>query len=146
MRQQNDIWRLAAGFLRRQGFGIAILACAAIAFAFPQCFRTWGGVKLMSLVVPAIQIIMFGMGTTLSPGDFARVAKRPWAVATGVFLQFIVMPVVGFLLAKTFGFSGELAAQCGFKDRCEPGLVFLSLNLGDDFSALVVRAAELSAL
>jgi len=100
------------GFLRRQAFGIAILASAGVAFAFPSAFDTWGGVKLLSLVVPAIQIIMFGMGTTLSPDDFLRVAKRPWAVATGVVLQFLVMPVVGFSLAKSFGFSGELAAGC----------------------------------
>ena len=99
-------------FLKGQLFGVAILACAAVAFAFPSAFKEWGGVKLMSLVVPAIQMIMFGMGTTLAPADFLRVAKRPWAVATGVCLQFIVMPVVGFLLAKSFGFSGELAAGC----------------------------------
>ena len=100
------------GFLRRQSFGIAILACAAVAFAFPSAFTEWGGVKLTSLVVPAIQVIMFGMGTTLSLADFMRVAKRPWAVATGVALQFLVMPLVGFLIAKSFGFSGELAAGC----------------------------------
>ena len=99
-------------FLRRQAFGIAILACAAVAFAFPSAFTEWGGVKLTSLVVPAIQLIMFGMGTTLSLADFMRVAKRPWAVATGVVLQFLVMPLVGFALAKSFGFSGELAAGC----------------------------------
>ena len=99
-------------FLRRQAFGIAVLACAAVAFAFPSAFKEWGGVKLMSLVVPAIQIIMFGMGTTLSAADFLRVGKRPWAVAVGVFLQFLVMPFMGFLLAKGFGFSGELAAGC----------------------------------
>ena len=99
-------------FLRRQAFGLAILACAAVSFAFPAAFKEWGGVKLMSLVVPAIQVIMFGMGTTLSAADFLRVAKRPWAVATGVFLQFLVMPLVGFLLAKGLGFSGELAAGC----------------------------------
>ena len=98
--------------LRRQSFGIAVLASAAIAFAFPEAFKEWGVVKLMSLVVPAIQIIMFAMGTTLSLDDFLRVAKRPWAVAIGVFLQFLVMPAVGFLLAKSFGFSGELAAGC----------------------------------
>ena len=98
--------------LRRQAFGLAILACAAIAFSFPSVFTEWGGVKLTSLVVPAIQLIMFGMGTTLSLGDFMRVAKRPWAVATGVFLQFLVMPFVGFFLAKSLGFSGELAAGC----------------------------------
>ena len=99
-------------FLRRQAFGIAVLACAATAFAFPSAFKEWGGVKLMSLVVPAIQIIMFAMGTTLSAADFLRVGKRPWAVAVGVFLQFLVMPFMGFLLAKGFGFSGELAAGC----------------------------------
>ena len=97
---------------RRQAFGLAILACAAVAFAFPAAFTEWGGVKLMSLVVPAIQLIMFGMGTTLSLSDFLRVAQRPWAVATGVVLQFLVMPLVGFLLAKVLGFSGELAAGC----------------------------------
>ena len=98
--------------LRRQAFGLAVLACAAIAFSFPEAFAEWGGVKLTSLVVPAIQFIMFGMGTTLSPDDFLRVARRPWAVATGVLLQFLVMPIVGFLLAKSLGFSGELAAGC----------------------------------
>lgn len=99
-------------FFRSQAFGLTILACAALAFSFPAAFTEWGGVKLTSLVVPAIQLIMFGMGTTLSLGDFLRVAKRPWAVATGVFLQFLVMPLVGFLLAKACGFSGELAAGC----------------------------------
>ena len=98
--------------LRRQAFGLAVLACAVIAFSFPEAFTEWGGVKLTSLVVPAIQFIMFGMGTTLSPDDFLRVARRPWAVATGVLLQFLVMPLVGFLLAKALGFSGELAAGC----------------------------------
>ena len=98
--------------IRRQAFGIAVLASAGIAFAFPSAFKEWDGVKLISLVVPAIQLIMFGMGTTLSPDDFLRVAKRPWAVATGVVLQFLMMPLVGFMLAKSFGFSGELAAGC----------------------------------
>ena len=98
--------------IRRQAFGIAVLASAGVAFAFPSAFKEWGGVKLISLVVPAIQLIMFGMGTTLSLDDFLRVAKRPWAVATGVILQFLMMPLVGFLLAKSFGFSGELAAGC----------------------------------
>ena len=102
----------ALDLLRRQAFGAAILASAAVSFAFPSAFDTWCGVKLLPLVVPAIQLIMFGMGTTLSAGDFLRVAKRPWAVATGVALQFLVMPIVGFLLAKAFGFSGELAAGC----------------------------------
>ena len=100
------------GSLRRQAFGIAVLTCAAVAYAFPSAFLKWGDTNLIDLVSPAIQIIMFGMGTTLSAADFLRVGKRPWAVAVGVFLQFLVMPLMGFLLAKSFGFSGELAAGC----------------------------------
>ena len=102
----------AVDVIRANAFGLAILACAAVSFAFPSAFTSWGGVKLTSLVTPAIQVIMFGMGTTLTLADFARVARCPWAVATGVFLQFLVMPLVGFLLALAFGFSGELAAGC----------------------------------
>ena len=98
--------------IRRQAFGLAILACSAVAFAFPSLFTEWFGVKLISMVVPAIQLIMFGMGTTLSLADFLRVARMPWAVAIGVTLQFAVMPLVGLLLAKCCGFSGELAAGC----------------------------------
>ena len=100
------------GILESQSFGIAILACATVSFSFPSAFTSWGGVKLTTLVTPAIQIIMFGMGTTLTPADFVRVVKCPWAVATGVFLQFLIMPIVGFSLAIAFGFSGELAAGC----------------------------------
>ena len=98
--------------IRRQAFGLAVLACAAAALAFPSLFTEWFGVKLISMVVPAIQLIMFGMGTTLSLADFLRVARMPWAVAIGVILQFAVMPLVGLVLAKCCGFSGELAAGC----------------------------------
>lgn len=91
-------------------FAFSILISAAVAFAFPQAFTMWFGVKLMDMVVPAIQLIMFGMGTTLSVQDFVRVARRPAAVAIGVGLQFFVMPLTGFALAKLCRFDGELAA------------------------------------
>ena len=103
---------VVGSFIRSNAFGLAILACAAVSFSFPSAFTEWGGVKLTALVVPAIQVIMFGMGTTLTLGDFIRVAKTPWAVGVGVFLQFLVMPIVGFALARAFGFTGELAAGC----------------------------------
>ena len=107
-----DNMRKFLWFLRNNLFGIAILACAAISFFYPSAFQEWFGIKLLTLISPAIQLIMFGMGTTLSPQDFLRVAKCPWTVAVGVFLQFLVMPLFGFLLAKTLGFDGELAAGC----------------------------------
>ena len=99
-------------FLKSNAFGLAILLCAAVSFAVPSAFDEWCGVKLTKLVVPAIQVIMFGIGTTLTLGDFVRVVKTPWAVGVGVVLQFLVMPFVGFALARAFGFTGELAAGC----------------------------------
>ena len=108
----NSFMCFVFGLFRKQAFGLAILACAAVSFSYPGAFLQWGGVKLTSLVVPAVQLIMLGMGTTVTFGDFIRVVKNPWAVAIGVFLQFLVMPAVGFLMAKMFGFSGEIAAGC----------------------------------
>jgi BASS family bile acid:Na+ symporter len=60
--------------------------------------------------VPLIQIIMFGMGTTLSVADFTRVLAMPWPVVVGIVLQYAVMPFVGFGLATLFGFEPEIAA------------------------------------
>lgn len=97
-------------FLKQQAFGIAILASAMAAYLWPNAFIEWGDVKLMTLVGPIIQLIMFGMGTTLSGQDFLRVAKNPVGVALGVVLQFAIMPIVGLGLAKLCGFTGELAA------------------------------------
>ena len=37
-------------------------------------------------------IIMFGMGMSLTPGDFRNVFKQPKTVAIGTVLQFVIMP------------------------------------------------------
>jgi BASS family bile acid:Na+ symporter len=91
-------------------FSVWIFAGVAAAMFFPHAFLTVGGYKLTNLIVPLIQIIMFGMGTTLSPADFARVLTMPWGTLAGSVLQFGVMPMSGFVLASAFGFQGEVAA------------------------------------
>ena len=100
----------ALAILKGNLFGILILASAVVSFCAPSWFDTWGGVKLTKLIGPAIQLIMFGMGTTLSLRDFLQVVKTPYPVVLGAVLQFAVMPLVGFTLATVFGFDGELAA------------------------------------
>jgi len=91
-------------------FTTAVATCVAAALCFPFLFLTVGGYTLTGLIVPLIQIIMFGMGTTLSLGDFARVLVMPRGVLVGLLLQFGVMPITGYLLATLFGFTGEVAA------------------------------------
>ena len=75
-------------FLRRQLFSELILLGAAAALCWPEAFKTWFGHSLLPFVGPSIQLIMFGMGTTLTARDFEGVVKRPWCVAVGAVLQF----------------------------------------------------------
>lgn len=96
--------------VRRQAFGLTIIACVTLAFVRPTWFLDWGSVHLLDWVGPMIQLIMFGMGTTLGLKDFAQILKAPWAVAIGGVLQFTVKPLVGLAIARVLGFDGELAA------------------------------------
>lgn len=52
---------------------------------------------------------MFGMGLTIKTEDFKVVFTRPKDLCIGFLLQYTVMPVTAFMLAKTFGLSADLA-------------------------------------
>ena len=91
-------------------FTIAIVFAAVIVLVFPQYFLEINGFKLKTLIVPLLQIIMFGMGTTMSLADFRSVVKTPKAVFVGLLCQFTIMPFVGFGVANMFDFDPEVAA------------------------------------
>ncbi len=96
--------------LRGLSFTVIIFAAVALAMYYPWYFRQWGEFKLSSLIIPLIQVIMFGMGTSMSLKDFAGVIKTPKGVMIGIFSQFMIMPVLGFTLANVSGFPPEIAA------------------------------------
>jgi BASS family bile acid:Na+ symporter len=96
--------------LKSYAFTAWVIVFVAASMFWPGAFGTWLGFDLKFLIVPLIQIIMFGMGTTLSLADFTRVLAMPWPVVVGLVLQFTVMPFVGFGLATLFGFEPEVAA------------------------------------
>lgn len=108
--------------LRGFAFTWWVLAFVALSLGYPKAFGTWFGVDLKILIVPLIQIIMFGMGTTLSLADFGRVLRMPWPVLVGIVLQFSVMPTVGYLLASTLGFAPEIAAGIVLIGACPGGV------------------------
>lgn len=91
-------------------FTISIVCCVVIAYFFPEYFITVGNYKLSNLIVPLLQLIMFGMGTTISLQDFVGVVKMPKAVLIGLSLQFLIMPFWGFGITKVFDFPPEIAA------------------------------------
>ncbi|RPI42554.1 MAG: bile acid:sodium symporter family protein, partial [Bacteroidetes bacterium] len=91
-------------------YTIMIFAAVTISMFYPQLFRKWGEFDLQRLIVPLLQIIMFGMGSQMSFRDFAGVVKMPKGVFLGLACQFTIMPTVGFIIANTFGFPPEIAA------------------------------------
>lgn len=108
--------------LKSFAFTAWVFTAVAASMVYPSAFVTWLDVDLRILIVPLIQIIMFGMGTTLSVADFARVFKMPWPVLVGFVLQFSVMPLTGFTLAKAFGFDAEVAAGVVLIGSCPGGV------------------------
>ena len=91
-------------------YSTMIFAAVTTALFYPTNFQTLNGFNLTGLITPLIQLIMFGMGTSMSAKDFIEVAKTPGAVAIGVLAQFIIMPMLGFVLASISGFPPEIAA------------------------------------
>lgn len=95
-----------------KGFSFTVLIFAAVSLSlyYPQTFDQWGNFQLKKLIVPLLQIIMFGMGTAMSFKDFYGVIKMPKGVLVGLVCQFSIMPILGFCLATLFNFPAEIAA------------------------------------
>ncbi|MFC1539514.1 bile acid:sodium symporter family protein [Candidatus Latescibacterota bacterium] len=96
--------------LKGYAFSVWVLASVAASMFYPNSFGEWFGYDLKILIVPLIQIIMFGMGTTLNMKDFARVFKLPWPIFIGLVLQFGIKPIIALGTAMMFGFKGDIAA------------------------------------
>ncbi|HXH99574.1 MAG TPA: bile acid:sodium symporter family protein [Sphingobacteriaceae bacterium] len=100
------------GYESLKGFAYTVMIFAAVTTAlyYPQYFVSIGDFKLTGLITPLIQIIMFGMGTSMSGKDFVAVIKTPKGVLIGIMAQFMIMPSMGYLLASVTNFPPEVAA------------------------------------
>ena len=107
---------LSVGLLVRQlanyRFTLWILIANLAALIAPHWFLTLGGFSLTDswLLLVLVQLIMFGMGTQMSVRDFLNVARMPYGVVVGLFSQLLIMPLLGFTLARTFAFPPEIGA------------------------------------
>lgn len=94
-----------------------------------------------------LMIVMFGMGLTTKLSDFAIVFKRPGDVIIGCASQFIVMPLLAFLLAKAFNLNDELLVGVILVGTCPGGTssnVITYLSQGD--TALSVAMTSINTL
>lgn len=96
--------------MKNYTYTIFIIIAVIVAYFFPGLFIEAGGVKLTTLIMPMLQVIMFGMGTTMSADDFKGVIQNPKGVLVGLMCQFAIMPFLGFGIAKMFNFPPEIAA------------------------------------
>jgi BASS family bile acid:Na+ symporter len=100
------------GFQKFKGFSYTLWIFTAViaSMFYPRYFISAGDFQLKKLIVPLLQIIMFGMGSQMSFKDFAGVIKMPRGVFVGVFSHYIIMPLVGFCIAGLFNFPPEISA------------------------------------
>lgn len=94
-------------------FAVLTAIGVALAWFFPPAF-TWmtdgriavAGQPLLSL---ALGVIMLAMGLTLTFDDYRKLAAAPRALVAGVSLQFAVMPLTGFAIARGLALEPGLA-------------------------------------
>lgn len=101
---------LLSSRFKRFAFTVMILSAVSVSLSFPEYFISVAGFKLSKCIVPLLQIIMLGVGCNMKWEDLARAAKMYKAVTVGVICQFLIMPSVGFTIAKLGGFPPEIAA------------------------------------
>ena len=111
----------------------------ALPCIYPQYFKTIGDFKLSALIIPLLQIIMFGMGTELSLKDFANVIRMPKGIIVGVVCHYIIMPLVGFAVANLFNFPNEIAAGIILVGCCPSGLGIQCHVLSGKSKSCIVR-------
>lgn len=103
------------GMLDRLTHNFAALTVlgVALAWVWPAGF-TWltdgslrvAGQPLLSL---ALGVVMLAMGLTLTFNDYRALARMPRALLAGVALQFAVMPLAGFAIARVLALEPGLA-------------------------------------
>ncbi len=76
---------------------------AVAAFLLPDAFR-----PLLPYVTSLLTVVMFGLGITLTIGDFRRVITRPAPVIAGVLIHYLVMPLAAFVIARSMHMQPEL--------------------------------------
>ncbi|PKU83733.1 putative sodium/metabolite cotransporter BASS5, chloroplastic [Dendrobium catenatum] len=71
-----------------------VLASTVLALVYPRSF-TWFTTRYYA---PALGFLMFAVGVNSSPKDFMQAIRRPEVIAVGYFGQFIIKPILGYIV------------------------------------------------
>lgn len=98
-----------------------------------------------SYINTLLGVVMFGMGLTLKPSDFKVLFSHPKDVLIGTVAQFLIMPLVAFLLVKAFRLTPELAIGVILVGTCPGGTssnVMTYLSKGDVALSVGITSAS----
>ena len=95
---------------------LLLVILSGAAWVAPEQFA-----PLKSGIVPALGLVMFGMGVGLSTGQLLAVIKSPRFLLLGVFLQFLLMPLLAWGIAATMELPLLLAAGLIITGSCPGG-------------------------
>ena len=102
-------------FIAALGFPVLVIIGGVIGYFAPNTAASFA-----PQVTPLLGIVMFGMGLTLKPVDFALVARRPLPVLIGVVAQFVIMPMVALAVVAIMDLPEAVAAGV-ILVGCAPG-------------------------
>ena len=90
-------------------FFIVILVAVTISLVYPNSFKwvlsEYNGINILNLL---LSVVLFTMGNTLKADDFINVFKNPKTIGIGISAQYIVMPLIAFVLASAFSLDTAL--------------------------------------
>jgi BASS family bile acid:Na+ symporter len=86
-------------------FPVWVLLAGAAALVWPSWFTWFDKPK----IIWGLGVIMLGMGITLTIDDFRKVLRTPRPVALGFLAQFLIMPFLGWAVARGMALPQEFA-------------------------------------
>lgn len=93
----------------------------AIMFSLLAWWQPVSFTGMKPAILPLLALIMFAMGLTLTVADFRRVLGRKRVVAVGVGLQFGLMPLLAWIIAKSLALDPMLATGMILVGACSGG-------------------------
>lgn len=132
-------------------FPVWVLLAGGVALVRPDWFTWFSG----PWIPWGLGVIMLGMGLTLRVEDFRAVARMPWAVAVGLVGQYLIMPLLGWTLARALRLETPWAVGLILVSCCPGGtasnvVTFLAganlplsvvMTMGSTFAAVVLTPA-----
>lgn len=124
-------------------FFVALVVISAVWSWYSPTAFAWAADRIPLL----LGMLMFGAGGTLTPGEFKDIARRPLSVIAAVSAQYVMMPVIAFVLVELVDLPDAVAFGVILVGACPGGIASNVITLmakGD--VALSVSITSVSTL